>query len=116
PIFTAPGGGSDVAATARFGDAQRADQFAVQGGSHIPFDLVGISTGGDMGHRDAVREQGGHEPGGGAGDDGGFGHDGNVDDVAALAADILAKPDPQQSGFGGLAVEPERHVPGGFPF
>src|SRR5699024_5969511 len=33
-----------------------------------------------------------------------------------LAADILAKPDPQQSGFGGLAVEPERHVPGGFPF
>src|SRR5699024_10447331 len=61
-------------------------------------------------------EQGGHEPGGGAGDDGGFGHDGNVDDVAALAADILAKPDPLQSGFGGLAVEPERHVPGGFPF
>src|SRR5699024_10704440 len=46
----------------------------------------------------------------------GFGHDGNVDDVAALAADILAKPDPQQSGFGGLAVEPARHLSDLFPF
>ena len=76
-----------------------------QGGADEPVDQVGVPGGHDVRQRDGVGEQRREQSGGGTGLDHRLHRRDDVDEVAALPADLLGEADAQQPGGRGLAVQ-----------
>src|SRR5665811_2352373 len=112
-----------VRAGAGFGDTERTDLLARQGGTGITVDEVPrrwrrIGTNAaldDMRDGNAMGAQRREESSRSARAHDGFGHDRRVDDVAAGAADLFGKADPEQSGVGRQLVEFAWNLTGVFP-
>ena len=99
-----------VGASAGFGDRQRTDQLAGQGGADELLDQPLVTAGDHVWHGDADGEQRGEHPAGGPGLMQFLADDGGVGRVATFAADLLGKSDPEQTG---LAC-PEAEISGQF--
>ena len=99
---------ADVGTAGGFGDRQRADQFAAQGGLDELLYQPVIAGRDHVGHRDSHGEQGGEHPAGGTGLMQFLTDDRGVRRVATVAADRLVKAHAEQTGLRGAQAQ----VPG----
>lgn len=105
----------DIGATAGLGDGQRADQVALQGGSHVGVDQPLVARGDHVRHRDPAGEQGGEHAAGGAGLVHLLADDDGVGAVATPTTHRFGHAGAEQSRGAGLEVQIARQLTVAFP-